>query len=108
LNDLFGGATPVLASAEAGLLPLTPGAATPLIGPMVPLDALGMMGGDELSGGISRGQERGRVGTEISARVTKEDAEMPPAARADSYLWPVPAAMQPASALSAPPAFGPR
>ena len=109
LNDIFGGTTPLLASAEPGILPGASGANAPLIGPMTPLDALSLMGGDELSGGIGRGDERGRVGTEISARVAKQDADKPPAARADSYLWPVvPAAAIPASRRNAPPAFGPR
>jgi hypothetical protein len=61
------------------------------VGPMLPLDALSLMGGEDLVRGVSSGRERGKVAVEISARATKEDAEPPPTGRADSYLWPPPA-----------------
>jgi hypothetical protein len=96
LTDIFGGAAPVLAS-------VTPQTTKPvngleaLIGPMMPLDALETMGGDALSGGVLEGQ-RGGVATAIAARVSKQDAKPPPAARADSYLWPVVPAAAPKGA----------
>lgn len=99
LSDIFGGAAPVLASVTPqSLKPTDPMAA--LIGPMVPLDALETMGGDALSGGVLEGQ-RGGVATAIAARVSREDAKPPPTARADSYLWPVPASspMTPAGGI---------
>jgi hypothetical protein len=93
LNDILGGAAPIVASVEpAAVEPSAPGAPpAPKIGPMVSLDALGLMGGDALSGGVAEGQ-RGNVASAISARVVEEDASPPPAARADSYVWPEPGA----------------
>jgi hypothetical protein len=92
LSDLFGGAVPTLAAVQ----PQNVKSANPLqalIGPMVPLDALETMGGENLSGAVLEGQ-RGGVATAIAARVSRNDARPPPAARADSYLWPVPPALR--------------
>ncbi len=103
LNDIFGGATPVIASVAPII---SPGAAeASLIGPMVPLDALGLMGGDALAGGVLEG-ERGNVAVTISARVVKEDAASPPKTRVDSFLWPPP--LEAAETPSAPTLRGPR
>ncbi len=89
LNDLFGGAAPVLASVEVGSGAGAGEAQSPLIGPMVPFDALTLQGGNSLSGGVSR-DARGDVSARISAAVTKPDATLPPSARADSFTWPLP------------------
>lgn len=107
LNDIFGGVASLIATATPADLNIPPGEAA-LIGPMVPLDALAAMGGDELSG-VASGEEKGKVALEISSRVAAKDAELPPRARADSYLWPLPeppAPTPPATLLA--PAFGPR
>jgi len=82
LNDAFGQAAPIVAT-------VTPGAASPAtgnaprIGPMVPLEALSVMGGEALSGGVSEG-ERGNVARAISGRATAANATPPPKARVDA------------------------
>ena len=94
LNDLFGGATAILAALPSDATAGTP-AAAPLVGPMVPFDALGQMGGDALSGGVPPDQ-RGNVATSIAEQASTDDADAPPPARVDSYIWPVvPAAVSP-------------
>lgn len=109
LNDVFGGIGSLIAAVNPGDLSAIPGVDMSRVGPMLPLDALSLMGGDDLARGGSSGRERGKVAAEISARVTKADAEPPPTGRADSYLWPPPA---PPRTLSLSPDFsvprGPR
>jgi len=86
LNDVFGGATLQIASTDASAAgPPAPDA--PKIGPMVPLDALSAAGGDSLSSNFGD-TERGGIADEISARVAKEDTEVPPMTRVDSFIWP--------------------
>ena len=111
LNDIFGGATLQLATADAGATPAGPQA--PQIGPMVPLDALSLAGADALSYGDT---DRGTTAATISARLSDSDAPPPPASRVDAYAWPpqpapappaqpaADAAAAPASDAAAPPA----
>jgi hypothetical protein len=85
LSDLFGGAVTPVAITEPAKG--ATGVVSPLIGPMVPLDALEQGSSDALSGGV-RGQP-GNITTAVAARLTREDAKLPPAGRADSSLWPL-------------------
>jgi hypothetical protein len=107
LNERFGSATPILAAVRPQMTPGAPAAAAPLIGPMVPFDALGQMGGDTLSGGVPEDQ-RGKVATSIAEQASKEDADAPPPARVDSYIWPPPPAAASSSLVGTLPARGPR
>jgi len=101
LNDVFGGNALQVAATPSGAA-VAPGVGGPQIGPMVSLDALSLAGGDALSSGPEE-EKRGNVAASISARLTNQDAEAPPAGRVDSYLWPpTPApASTPAAAASA-------
>lgn len=85
LSDVFGGATLQVAAADAAAAVGPPAPDAPKIGPMVPLDALSLAGGDALSSG-SDGS--GSVAETISERLAKEDSEAAPPARVDSYIWP--------------------
>ena len=105
LNDIFGGAAPILAAVRPTVV--APGGITePLIGPMVPLDALSTMGGDALSG-ASEGKS-GNVATSIADRAANKNSARPPSTRVDSYLWPLPAPGVTPARANAAPAFGPR
>lgn len=104
LQDIFGGMTPQLASADPAA-PVAPGEEGPQIGPMVPLDALAVAGGDALAS-AGPDEERGGVTVEISERLSGETPA--PRGRADFYRWPlqepqpvVQQALQPADAAAA-------
>ncbi len=98
LNNILGGNAPQLAPGEA----LATGEAGPQIGPMVPLDALAVAGGDALVTGAAEKDEDGEVkdvAASISGELTGEDSA--PRGRADFYRWPPP---EPKPAESAAPA----
>jgi hypothetical protein len=87
LNDMFGGIGSLIATvgpgAEGGIIDAR-------IGPMQTLDALSLMGGDDLARGVTSSRDRGKVAADIAARITQADATPPPKGRADSYTWPPP------------------
>jgi uncharacterized protein len=88
LNDMFGGIGGLIAAVGPG----AEGAAIDArIGPMQTLDALSLMGGDDLARGVTSSRDRGKVASDIAARITQADAAPPPKGRADSYIWPPPA-----------------
>jgi uncharacterized protein len=95
LSDIFGGNGPQIAAADAAAAAQV-GPDAPKIGPMVPIDALNLAGADALS---SNDAERGSAAATISARLSDEHPEPPPAARVDSYIWP-PRPAAPASAAA--------
>ena len=88
LNDMFGGIGGLIAAVGTGSEGATIDAR---IGPMQTLDALSLMGGDDLARGVTTSRDRGKVAAQISARIMQADAAPPPKGRADSYLWPLPA-----------------
>jgi uncharacterized protein len=86
LQDIFGGAAPQVASADPAAN-VEPGETGPQIGPMVPLDALAVTGGDALATGAPSGGENGvDLASTIANRIAGEEAAPP--GRADSYRWP--------------------
>jgi hypothetical protein len=92
LNAIFGGTSQQLLSAAAAE-PGDPNA--PQIGPMVPIEALSLIGADALSS-RHKDAELGEAASTISARLADTEAEPPPEARVDSYIWPPrPAAVTP-------------
>jgi hypothetical protein len=99
LNDILGGTSPLLAAVDpaAGGV-LQPGESPPLVGPMVPLDALRSAGGEALSGGAPANDKRGAIVEDISARLVGEERTTPPRGRTDFYTWPPPPPPQPAAA----------
>ncbi len=84
LSDIFGGTGPQVAAADAAAAARA-GPDAPKIGPMVPIDALNLAGADALSASDA---ERGSAAATISARLSDEHSEPPPAARVNSYVWP--------------------
>jgi hypothetical protein len=86
LNDILGGQAPLLASADAAAAAVPAGPEAPKIGPMVPLEALSLAGGSELS--AAPAAARGTAAAAIAARLSDDDAELPPEARVDSFVWP--------------------
>jgi hypothetical protein len=109
LTDIFGGNAPQLATTDAGVPSTSMDAATAaLIGPMVSIDALDLQGGDDLSQRITRGAQRGEVATQVSARLAEDDSELPPAGRADSFVWPLPPPPKVVEPPTLPVARGPR
>jgi hypothetical protein len=90
LNDLFGGIGSLLASMDSTGVSSAP---NPDIGPMVPLDALEVMGGENLSGRVSTDADQGQTATQMSAALTKADSAPPPRSRVDFYVWPPPVAV---------------
>lgn len=93
LNDILGGASALLAAVDpaAGGVGV-PGESLPLVGPMLPLDALRAAGGEALSGAPSAEDQRGGIVEDITARLVGEETETPPRGRTDFYLWPPPSA----------------
>jgi uncharacterized protein len=87
LNAILGGTAPQVASLGPGVAPGETG--DPRIGPMVPFEALGTVGGDALSPAAGA-KERGIVAASISKRIADEKAAEPPIGRADNYFWPPP------------------
>jgi hypothetical protein len=84
LNAIFGGTSQQLLSAAAAVSG-DPNA--PQIGPMVPIEAMSLIGADALSS-RRKDAERGAAAATISARLADAEAEPPPEARVDSYIWP--------------------
>ncbi len=82
LVEIFGGTAPQLLA--AGDAAVEPGEAGPQIGPMVPIDALAVAGGETLA--RSNAEESGSVAAAIGKRLAGE--EPPPLGRADFYKWP--------------------
>jgi hypothetical protein len=87
LTDMFGGIGSLIAAVAPGSQAATVDAR---IGPMQTLDALSLMGGADLSRGVTSSRDRGKVAEAIAARITQVDASLPPKGRADSYIWPLP------------------
>ena len=94
LNDLLGGATPILVSTGAAATGVAPPMAVPpveegpKIGPMMPLDALTAAGGTALStAAAAPAAASGDVATTIVKRLAGDEKAMPPAGRADNYSW---------------------
>ena len=90
LNELFGGASPLLAGIDPAAASTGAGEEAPKIGPMVPIEALSAAGGDVLSGGAGASAESGDMATAISERLLGDAEASPPQGRADNYLWPPP------------------
>lgn len=100
LNSILGGAASALAAVDPATGLGTGGIGDPLVGPMLPLDALSMGTGDELSGAAAA-KESGIAATLITKRLTGEEkGASPPVGRADNYTWPPPAV--PVSAVPEP------
>jgi hypothetical protein len=99
LNEVLGGTSPLLAAVDptAGGV-VQPGESPPLVGPMVPLDALRSAGGEALSGSAAANDKRGAIVEDISARLVGEERTTPPRGRTDFYMWPPPPPPEPAAA----------
>jgi hypothetical protein len=102
LQDIFGGTAPQVASADPSAA-VEPGEAGPQIGPMVPLDALAVIGGDALATGAPASGANSAdadVASTIANRIAGE--ETAPPGRADSYRWPPPEPQRPPARNPAP------